>query len=161
MAFGSYWNAVIYLVQLNATTGLRIAPNSTTYRLAYNSSIEASYIFRRGGYYYLFANWGSCCDGVDSTYNIRMGRSTNWVRPGLVAHLDAKYGVNMVANGGTLFQQGNGKFTGPGHVGILSMGGTQWWSYHYYDANAWAPQYNGAVWRASDLALVPLSWDFK
>ncbi len=150
MAFGSYWNG-IYLVQLNVTTGLRIAPNSTTYQLAYNSSIEASYIFRRGGYYYLFANWGSCCDGVDSTYNIRMGRSTNVTGP----YLDQN-GVSMVANGGTLFQQGTGKFTGPGHVGILSVGGVQWWSYHYYDANAWAPQYD--AYGAPDLALVPLSW---
>ncbi len=150
MAFGSYWNG-IYLVQLNATNGLRLAPNSPTYNLAYNSSIEASYIFRRGGYYYLFANWGSCCSGVDSTYNIRMGRSTSITGP----YLDTN-GVNMVNNGGTLFQAGTGKFTGPGHVGILSVGGRQWWSYHYYDANAWAPQYG--AYGAPDLAFAPLSW---
>jgi arabinan endo-1,5-alpha-L-arabinosidase len=150
MAFGSYWNG-IYLVQLNASNGLRIAPNSPTYNLAYNSSIEASYLYRRGGYYYLFADWGSCCDGVDSTYNIRMGRSTSVTGP----YLDQN-GVNMVNNGGTLFQEATGKFTGPGHVGILSVGGAQWWSYHYYDANAWAPQYD--AYGAPDLALAPLSW---
>ena len=150
MAFGSYWNG-IYLVQLDPSTGLRISPNSQTYQLAYNSSIEASYIFRRGGYYYLFANWGSCCSGVDSTYNIRMGRSTTVTGP----YLDQN-GVSMVNNGGTLFQQATGKFTGPGHVGILSSGGNQWWSYHYYDANAWAPQYN--AYGYPDLAFAPLSW---
>ena len=64
MAFGSYWNG-IYLVQLDPATGLRIAPDSPTYQLAYNSSIEASYLWRRGGYYYLFANWGSCCSGCE------------------------------------------------------------------------------------------------
>ena len=74
MAFGSYWNG-IYVVQLDPLTGLRISPNSPTTRLAYNSSIEASCIFRRGGYYYLMADWGSCCSGVNSTYNIRMGRA--------------------------------------------------------------------------------------
>ncbi len=150
MAFGSYWNG-IYLVQLNATNGLRISSSSPTYNLAYNSSIEASYLFKRGGYYYLFADWGSCCEGVDSTYNIRMGRSTSVTGP----YLDEN-GINMVNNGGTLFQQGTGKFTGPGHVGILSDGGIQWWSYHYYDANAWAPQYD--AYGAPDLALAPLSW---
>ena len=48
----------------------------------------------------------------------------------------------MANNGGTLFLQGSGKFTGPGHVGILSQGGSQWLTIHYYDANAWAPQYD-------------------
>jgi arabinan endo-1,5-alpha-L-arabinosidase len=150
MAFGSYWNG-IYIVQLDANTGLRISPNSPTHQLAYNSSIEASYVFKRGGYYYLFADWGSCCSGVNSTYNIRMGRSTSVTGP----YLDQS-GVNMAANGGTLFQEATGKFTGPGHVGILSQGGNQWWSYHYYDANAWAPQF-GAYGEPA-LALVPLSW---
>ena len=150
MAFGSYWNG-IYLVQLNATNGLRAAANSPTYQLAYNSSIEASYIFKRAGYYYLFADWGSCCSGVNSTYNIRMGRSTSVTGP----YLDQN-GINMIDNGGTLFQEATGKFTGPGHVGILSQGGNQWWSYHYYDANAWAPQYG--AYGSPDLALVPLAW---
>jgi hypothetical protein len=150
MAFGSYWNG-IYLVQLNATSGLRVSPNSPTYQLAYNSSIEASYLWRRGGYYYLFVNWGSCCSGVNSTYNIRVGRSTSVTGP----YLDQN-GVSMVNNGGTLFLQGTGKFTGPGHVGILSQGGSQWFSHHYYDANSWAPQYN--AYGSPDFAFVPLSW---
>jgi arabinan endo-1,5-alpha-L-arabinosidase len=150
MAFGSYWNG-IYIVQLDTATGLRIAPNSPTTRLAYNSSIEASYLFRRGGYYYLFADWGSCCAGVKSTYNMRMGRSTSVTGP----YLDQN-GVNMADNGGSLFQEATGKFTGPGHVGILSINGAQWLSYHYYDANAWAPQF-GAYGEPA-LSLVPLSW---
>jgi arabinan endo-1,5-alpha-L-arabinosidase len=150
MAFGSYWSG-IYIVQLDPTTGLRISPTSPATQLAYNSSIEASYIFRRGGYYYLFVNWGSCCSGVNSTYNIRVGRSANVTGP----YLDRK-GINMVNGGGSLFLQGTGKFTGPGHVGILSEGGTQWFGYHYYDANDWAPQYN--AYGQSDLGFVPLSW---
>jgi arabinan endo-1,5-alpha-L-arabinosidase len=150
MAFGSYWNG-IYLVQLDPTSGLRIAPASPTYRLAYNSSIEASYLWRRGGYYYLFANWGSCCSGVDSTYNIRVGRSTSITGP----YLD-RNGADMANNGGTLFLQGNGKYTGPGHVGILSQGGQQWLSHHYYDANSWEPQYD--AYGSPDFSLVPLSW---
>jgi hypothetical protein len=150
MAFGSYWNG-IYLIQLNPTSGLRIAPTSPTYQLAYNSSIEASYLWRRGGYYYLFANWGSCCSGVNSTYNIRVGRSTSVTGP----YLDQN-GVSMANNGGTLFLQGSGKFTGPGHVGILSQGGAQSFTHHYYDANSWASQYD--AYGSPDFSFVPLSW---
>ena len=150
MAFGSYWNG-IYLVQLNSTNGMRISSNSPTYQLAYNSSIEASYLWRRGGYYYLFANWGSCCSGVNSTYNIRVGRSTSITGP----YLDQN-GVNMVNEGGTLFMQGNGKYTGPGHVGILDEGGVLSLTHHYYDANSYAPQYD--AYGSPDFALLPLTW---
>lgn len=150
MSFGSYWNG-IYVVQLEPTTGLRFAPNSPTSRVAWNSSIEASCLFQRGGYYYLFADWGSCCIGVNSTYHIRVGRSTSITGP----YLD-RNGVDMINAGGTLFLQGTGKFTGPGHVGILSENGTQQFSYHYYDAGAWSPGYN--AYGAPDFDLEPLSW---
>jgi arabinan endo-1,5-alpha-L-arabinosidase len=150
MAFGSYWNG-IYLVQLNATTGLRLSATSPTYHLAYNSSIEASYLYKRNGYYYLFANWGSCCSGVNSTYNMRVGRATTITGP----YLDQD-GISMVDNGGSLFQEGTGKFTGPGHVGIFSTNGSDWLSYHYYDANAWDAGYD--AYGAPNLAVVPLSW---
>lgn len=150
MSFGSYWSG-IYTMALDPQTGLRLLPNSTPYRVAYNGSIEASCLFRRGGYYYLFADWGSCCSGVNSTYNVRMGRSASPSGP----FLD-RNGVDMVANGGTLFLQGTGKFTGPGHVGILSEGGNQSFSYHYYDAGAFAPWYN--AYGPADFDLEPLSW---
>ena len=150
MAFGSYWNG-IYLTQLNPQTGLRIAANSPIYHLAYNSSIEASYLFRRGGYYYLFVNWGSCCSGVNSSYNIRMGRATSITGP----YLD-RNGVNLVANGGSLFLEGSGKFTGPGHVGIMREDGVDWLTYHYYDAGAWSPSFN--AFGASKLDLMELNW---
>ena len=150
MAFGSYWNG-IYLVQLNTTTGLRISPNSPTHQLAYNDSIEASYLWRRGGYYYLFVNWGSCCDGVNSTYNIRVGRSTSITGP----YMD-RNGINMAAGGGTLFLEANGKYTGPGHVGILNEGGVLSLTHHYYDGNSWAPQYG--AYGSPDFALLSLSW---
>lgn len=150
MSFGSYWNG-IYLIQLNTTTGLRISANSPTYQLAYNSSIEASYLWRRGGYYYLFVNWGSCCSGVNSTYNIRVGRSTSITGP----YLDQN-GINMISEGGTLFMQGNGKYTGPGQPGILDEGGVLSLTHHYYDANSYAPQYG--AYGSPNFALLPLTW---
>lgn len=150
MSLGSYWSG-IYLVQLDPLTGLRISPASPTYQLAYNNSIEASYIYRHGSYYYLFVNWGSCCSGVNSTYNVRVGRATSVTGP----YLD-RNGVNMVANGGSLFLRGTGKFAGPGHMGIISENGQDWFTYHYYDGNDWDPGY-GAYGHA-DFDFEPLSW---
>jgi hypothetical protein len=135
LVFGSYWNG-IYLVQLDPVTGLRNATNTTATHLAYNGSIEAACIYRRGGYYYLFVNWGSCCDGVNSTYNVRVGRSTSITGP----YLD-RNGVDLRSNGGTVFAEASGKFTGPGHIGVLEENGQRWFSYHYYDAGAYSSGY--------------------
>ena len=37
--------------------------------------IEAPYLIKRQGYYYLVENWYAGCDGADSTYQIRVGRN--------------------------------------------------------------------------------------
>ena len=148
LVFGSYWNG-IYLIQLDPATGLRMSPDSPAYRLAWKSAIEASWIHRRGGLYYLFVNWGSCCDGVNSTYNIRVGRSTQITGP----YLD-KSGVDLVNGGGSLFMAGNGKHAGPGHPGVLVENGQEWLSFHYYDANVWS----GGSYGEARLGVLPLKW---
>ncbi len=150
LAFGSYWNG-IYLVQLDPVTGLRITPGSPVYHLAYNGSIEANCLYRLGRYYYLFVNWGSCCSGVNSTYNIRVGRSTSITGP----YLD-RAGVDLRSPGGTLFLEGTGKFTGPGHVGVLEENGARLFSYHYYDAGAYAPWYG--AYGVADFDIEPLTF---
>lgn len=128
LAFGSFWSG-IRLIQLDPATGKRIRPDSPMEWLAYYDSIEASYIYRHGGYYYLFVDWGMCCRGVNSTYNIRVGRSRKVTGP----YLD-KDGIDMLVGGGTLFLESNGPFIGPGHAGIYSENGTNWFSCHFYDA---------------------------
>jgi hypothetical protein len=143
MSFGSYWYG-IYLVQLDATTGMRNTNNTSITWLAYNTSIEASYLHYHGGYYYLFVNWGQCCAGMDSTYNIRVGRSTSITGP----YYDRNNNT-MTSGGGTLFLKTTGKYIGPGQIGILDEGGTDCFSYHYYDANV-----NGTP----TLDIEPLYW---
>jgi hypothetical protein len=150
LVFGSYWNG-IYITQLDPVTGMRLAPNSPLTRLAYNSSIEAACIYRRGGYYYLFVNWGSCCDGVDSTYHVRVGRSQSITGP----YLD-RNGVDLRNNGGTIFAEASGKFAGPGHIGVLEEEGQRWISYHYYDAGAYSSGYG--AYGAPHFDLAPLTW---
>jgi hypothetical protein len=149
MSFGSFWNG-IYLVQLNAATGLINATNPTPVHLAVDSAsgdpIEASYLYHYGSYYYLFVNWGTCCatPALASTYNIRVGRSANITGP----YLD-RNSVNMVSGGGTLFLKATGKFIAPGQMGILNENGNYYFGYHYLDAND-----NGVP----TFDLEPLSW---
>ena len=149
MSFGSFWNG-IYIVQLDPTTGLRNTTNTTIIHLAFNSAsgdpIEASYLYAHGGYYYLFVNWGTCCQTawMDDTYNIRVGRSTNIIGP----YFD-RNGTALSAGGGTLFLGTTGKFTAPGQIGILNDNGNYYFGYHYLDAND-----NGVP----TFDLEPLSW---
>ena len=127
LVFGSFWTG-IKLTELDPASGKRIAPDSPIHSLAHHESIEAPMIYHRQGYYYLFVNWGLCARGVHSTYNIRVGRSTQITGP----YLD-KDGVNLLRDGGSLLLGTEGKLIGPGHAGILSEGGRDWLSYHYYD----------------------------
>jgi arabinan endo-1,5-alpha-L-arabinosidase len=140
LVFGSFWSG-IKLIQLNPSTGKSIAPDSPIYSLAYHSSIEAPCIYYYDGFYYLFVNWGLCCRGVNSTYNIRVGRSISITGP----YID-KDGVDMLHDGGSPFLETKGRFIGPGHAAIFSEGGTNWLSCHYYDGNQGGAA-NLAVWR--------------
>jgi len=148
MSFGSFFSG-IQLIQLDSTTGLRNTTNTAVSSLATDNAasgnpIEASYLYHHGNFYYLFVNWGACCQGVNSTYNIRVGRSASITGP-----FRDHSNVNMTSSGGTLFLKTTGKFIGPGQMGILDENGVSYFGYHYYDANVnGAPTYD----------LEPLSW---
>ena len=143
MVWGSH-GAGIYVSLLDVETGLLANDGDATFSTdsdafhfvaqneegGANGGIEAPYILHYGSYYYLFVNWGACCGGTDSTYNIRVGRSTSPNGP----FLD-KSGVDMTEGGGSLFLESTGRFTGPGHAGTFSYGEEQVaFSYHFYDA---------------------------
>ena len=149
LSFGSFWSG-IKLVQLDATTGKPIAPDAKPIALANQKEIEAPFIHRRrdekgGDTYYLFVNFGLCCRGVKSTYNIRVGRSARITGP----YLD-KDGKDLREGGGTLLLGSAGSMIGPGHAGIVSDGKREWLSFHFYDA-----EQRG---RAT-LALRAITWD--
>ncbi len=38
---------------------------------------EGSYMYYKDGFYYFFGSCGSCCEGINSTYHVRVGRSEN------------------------------------------------------------------------------------
>lgn len=127
LVFGSYWSG-IKLIELNPKTGKRM--DAKIYSLASAPEIEAPFIYKRDGYYYLFVNFGLCCRGINSTYNIRVGRSKDVRGP----YLDAD-GKDMQNGGGTLFLETYKNRIGPGHSGIFKHNGIEYFSYHYYDAN--------------------------
>ncbi|HWD20459.1 MAG TPA: arabinan endo-1,5-alpha-L-arabinosidase [Verrucomicrobiae bacterium] len=146
LTFGSYWSG-IKLIQLDAKTGKRLAPNSEIYSLAFNDSIEASYLCKHDNYYYLFVNWDSCCQGPKSTYNIRIGRSKTITGP----YLD-KAGVNMLHRGGSVFlATTNGPLIGPGHAGTLTANGQTWFTSDF--------EGDLRMGGKATLAIMPLRWN--
>jgi arabinan endo-1,5-alpha-L-arabinosidase len=83
LTFGSYFGG-IYVLELDPSTGLRKA-GASPIRIADRSSIEGAYTFKRGGYYYLFLSFGSCCPALigaqKPTYEIWVARSTSITGP--------------------------------------------------------------------------------
>lgn len=143
LAFGSYWTG-IKLVELNPETGLRISASSPVYSLAWNSSIEAACLYQHEHSYYLLVNWGQCCLGARSTYQIRVGRSERITGP----YLD-RQGKDMMQGGGSLVLASEGYRIGPGHAGILKDGAKEYLSYHFYHAERRG---------RSMLEVAPLGW---
>jgi len=143
LAFGSFWSG-IKLVELDPNT-MKPRSGYQLYSIAYNSTIEAPFIVHRNGYYYLFVSFGYCCRGVDSTYNIRVGRSQSLTGP----YTD-RDGVSMMNSGGTLIDDGDSRWIGPGHNAVYLSGDTAILVNHAYDANA-----NGTA----TLQIRSLYWD--
>jgi len=146
MAFGSFW-AGIKLIELNPRTGLVRATNAPVHSLAWHDSIEAACLYHHGDSYYLFVNWGLCCRGTNSTYEIRVGRSGKITGP----YTDRE-GKNMLTGGGDLFLSSAGKRIGPGHAAVFRENGKEFLSYHYYNAESGG---------RPRLEIVPLSWTAK
>ncbi len=123
LTYGTYFG-FIRIVELDSRTGKRI-PGNQPVNVAID--MEATAMMYRNGWYYLLGTHGTCCDGPNSTYNIRVGRSRKVTGP----FLD-NMGVNLLKGGGKLVVAASGRFVGPGHFGLLDLGdGVQKFSCHY------------------------------
>jgi arabinan endo-1,5-alpha-L-arabinosidase len=92
--------------------------------------VEASMLHRRGDWVYLVVNWGACCEGLSSTYELRIGRARSVEGP----FLDRE-GRDMRAGGGSLLMTSQGAQIGPGHAAFRRRDdGADILSYHFYDA---------------------------
>lgn len=123
LSYGTYFG-YIRIVELDPKTGMRLAGNK-----AVNVAIdmEATDLLYRDGWYYLLGTHGTCCDGANSTYNIRVGRSRNPLGP----YVD-NMGIPLLRGGGKLVAGARGRHIGVGHFGLMDLGdGVQKFSMHY------------------------------
>lgn len=128
MSFGSFWSG-LRMVELGWPDGMPVSTDEPVLladRQSPSNAIEAPYILAHDGYYYLFFSRDFCCQGIDSTYNIAVGRATDVTGP----YVDAD-GVPLTEDGGTPVLETEGARIGPGGQsvsrGILA--------YHFYDAD--------------------------
>jgi arabinan endo-1,5-alpha-L-arabinosidase len=156
--FGSFWDG-IKMRRIDPATGKLSTQDSTLYSLARRvrrphpaslsgpraDAIEAPFIVRRGGYYYLFVSFDFCCRGANSTYNVDVGRSTTITGP----YRDMQ-GKSMMQGGGTRLTTGTSLWRGPGHEGILLQHvGPDLMVFHAYAAATGKPS----------LQISTITWD--
>ena len=123
LSYGTYFG-FIRIVELDPKTGKRVAGNQPV-----NAAIdmEATDLIYRDGWYYLLGTHGTCCDGANSTYNLRVGRSKNVLGP----YVD-NMGIQLLKGGGKLVAAASGRFVGLGHFGRLIVDeGVERFSCHY------------------------------
>ena len=106
--YGTYFGN-IRMVELDPATGGRL-PGNKAVDVAIDC--EASTMMYRDGWYYLLGTHGTCCDGVNSTYNIVVGRSRKPTGP----FLD-NVGRDMLRGGGKMVIAAEERLFGAGHFG--------------------------------------------
>lgn len=124
-----FWGSFrgIYGIELT-DDGLAIKPGAKLQKIA-SEQMEATYIHKRGDYYYLFGSAGSCCEGAKSTYRVIYGRSKSLFGPYLT-----KDGKSMLDGDFDVLLHGNSFVAGPGHNSefITDDKGQDWMIYHGY-----------------------------
>ena len=135
--FGSFHG--IYGVELTAD-GLHVKQGAKPREVA-GTFMEATYIRRRGGYYYLFGSTGTCCEGARSTYRITIGRSKSLFGP----YVD-KAGQRLLDNHYNILLDKDDSVLGPGHnAGLITDDtGNDYMFYHGFKASD--PDAGRVVW---------------
>jgi arabinan endo-1,5-alpha-L-arabinosidase len=156
MAFGSFWSG-IKLVKLDPswtkvaepqewrTIARRERPAFTPDEEPGAAQIEAPFIFRKNGWYYLFASWGLCCQGPKSTYEVVVGRARQVTGP----YLD-RQGKDMAQGGGSLLIDGDKDWKALGHNSAYTFDGKDWLVLHAYET---ADKYK------QKLKVMEMKWD--
>jgi len=139
LCWGSFWGG-IKMRRIDPETGKLAKTDTTLYSLASRpragpnetppaqGAIEAPFIIRHDGYWYLFVSFDFCCRGTKSTYNVVVGRSRNITGP----YVD-KTGKPMTEGGGTLvIKATTPNWRGPGHQAVLQEPSGDYLLFHAY-----------------------------
>lgn len=139
----------IYSTELDFTNinDIKLKNPSKKEQLA-GTLFEGSHIYKRGKYYYLFASVGTCCDGVNSTYQVVVGRSKRLEGPYV-----NRNGEYMLDNAFTPVIKGDKYFVGPGHGSTIltDKNGHTWYVFHAYEREAMS--------KGRQAMLVEIKWD--
>ncbi len=123
VSYGTYFG-FIRLIELDPKTGMRVEGNIEK-DIAIDC--EATDLIYNDGWYYLLGTHGTCCDGVNSTYNIVVGRSRSVEGP----YID-NVGRDMLKGGGKMVLAAGDRVVGPGHFGRTVLDkGVEVMSCHY------------------------------
>ncbi len=127
-----FWGSFrgIFYTRLSAN-GLSLHDSTTVTQIA-GTAFEGTYIYKHNNYYYLFASVGSCCEGVNSTYRLVVGRSNSLFGPYV-----NQAGDSMLNNAYELVIDKNERFVGNGHNSEIIADKKQnlWILYHGVDVN--------------------------
>lgn len=161
MVWGSFRG--IYGVELTAD-GLALADgenaiNTKVHLAGYDTSTEwngttyeGAYIRYINGYYYMFLSQGTCCDGFNSSYNVKVCRSET----PLGEYVDSDGNSMLAGNRGHQVVKGSSAFAGTGHNALVQDDNQDWWIiYHAYDRSE--PETIGNTSRRS-LMIDKLEW---
>lgn len=125
-----FWGSFhgIYAIELSED-GLSVKNETKPKRIAGNA-FEGVYIHKKDDYYYLFASIGRCCEGINSSYELVVGRSESLFSP----YFD-KNGKDMSENGYTVVITHNERFVGNGHCSEIVQDdrNNDWILYHGVD----------------------------
>lgn len=139
LSFGSFWGG-IKMVKLSPDlfsvakpeVWYTIARRPRTFELVDtdpgDGPVEAPFIYKRGGYFYLFISVDYCCRGLKSTYKVLVGRSLKVEGP----YLDRE-GISLAAGGGSLVASGNENWAAVGHSAHYDFDGVSFMIMHGYD----------------------------
>jgi len=153
--WGSFWGG-IKMRRIDPATGKLSLKDTTLYSLASRprgqpkatppvvGAVEAPFIYKHGGYFYLFVSFDFCCRGVKSDYNVVVGRAKNVTGP----YVD-RSGKPMTEGGGSPVVPGrSARWHGAGHQALFRDGSTEYLLFHAYDPTTGRPglQISTLVW---------------
>lgn len=165
LSWGSFWGG-IKLRRLDAS-GKPSTQDTTVHSIASRGdpdavkgpndtqAIEGPYIVRKDGWYYLFVSWDMCCQGANSNYNVRVGRSRTITGP----YLD-RDGRDLAKGGGTLVLASYDDVRGPGHNSVLTDGDRHYLAHHYIHAKAGPASPDRPLDVPRSLQIRPIFWAF-